>query len=106
MPRSDATVPAQSAAANANEEKAASDAMVARFVESWNKVDGAAYGENYWPEAELVDPSGKIWVGRAAIAGTHVDLWSTIFKGSTIDGSVRRIQRLAPKRGADVRQVA
>jgi hypothetical protein len=39
-----------------------------------------------WDEAELVDPSGQIWSGRAAIAQMHVDLWSGIFKGSRIAG--------------------
>jgi hypothetical protein len=32
-------------------------AMVTRFEDSWNRADGPAYGENHWPEAELVDPS-------------------------------------------------
>ena len=43
----------------------AAQAMVARFVDSWNKADGAAYGENYWPDAELVDPSG--WLVAAKL---------------------------------------
>ena len=38
--------------------------MVNRFVESWNGADGGAYGENYWPDAELVDPSGVVLTGR------------------------------------------
>jgi hypothetical protein len=41
-----------------DEAQAAATAMVNRFVDSWNRADGAAYGENYWPEAELVNPSG------------------------------------------------
>ncbi len=49
-----AVVPDVSAATPAdNETKAAADAMVKRFADSWNHADGAAYGENYWPEAEL-----------------------------------------------------
>lgn len=27
------------------------------LVDSWNRADRGAYGENYWPEAELVDPA-------------------------------------------------
>jgi hypothetical protein len=34
--------------------------MVQRFSDPWNRADGVSYGENYWPEAELVDPSGMI----------------------------------------------
>jgi uncharacterized protein (TIGR02246 family) len=72
----------------------AANAMVNRFVDSWNRADGAAYGENYWPEAELVNPSGAIRSGRAAIVQEHVALWAGPFKGSRITGKVRRIQKL------------
>ena len=57
------------------EAKVAADATVRSFVDSWNRADGSAYGDNYWPDAELVDPSGEIVDGRAAIAQEHVDLW-------------------------------
>jgi uncharacterized protein (TIGR02246 family) len=72
----------------------AANAMVARFVDSWNRADGAAYGENYWAEAELVDPSGAIVSGKAAIVQAHVDLWAGPFKGSHVVGKVRRVQML------------
>jgi uncharacterized protein (TIGR02246 family) len=78
------------------EARLAAQAMVARFVDSWNHADGAAYGENYWPEAELVDPSGVISHGQAAVVQEHVDLWAGIFKGSHIQGTVRRIRMLGP----------
>ena len=78
------------------EASAAAQAMVDRFVDSWNHADGAAYGENYWPDAELVDPSGVISSGQAAIVQEHVDLWAGIFKGSHIAGKVRRIRMLGP----------
>jgi uncharacterized protein (TIGR02246 family) len=75
---------------------AAAEAMVTRFVDSWNRADGEAYGENYWLDAELVDPSGVISRGRSAIVQEHVELWGGIFKGSRIVGQVRRIRMLGP----------
>jgi uncharacterized protein (TIGR02246 family) len=89
------TLHAQSAASNA-EVKAAADATVRSFVDSWNRADGTAYGENYWPDAELVSPVGRILDGRAAITRLHVDLWAGIFKGSRMAASVRRVRRLDP----------
>jgi len=74
--------------------QAASEAMVSHFVESWNRADGAAYGENYWRDAELVDPTGAIVEGKTAIVQEHIDLWEGIFKGSRATGKVRRIQML------------
>lgn len=79
-----------------NDEQAAAEDMLTRFVASWNQADGAAYGDGYWPDAELVDPSGHVWKGRAAIARMHVDLWDGIFKGSRIEATVRARSRLGP----------
>jgi len=89
-----APLDAQGPAPVGKEAHAAAYAMVNRFVDSWNRADGAAYGDNYWSEAELVDPSGVISDGRAAIVQEHVDLWTGIFKGSHIAGKVRRIRML------------
>jgi uncharacterized protein (TIGR02246 family) len=72
----------------------AAKAMVQRFADSWNRADGVAYGENYWPEAELVNPSGAIVSGKAAIIQEHVDLWAGPFRGSHVVGKVRRVQML------------
>jgi uncharacterized protein (TIGR02246 family) len=88
-----ATPPTQAADEEAT---SVAEAMVTRFVASWNAADGVGYGEGYWPDAELVDPSGQVWTGRSAIAGMHVDLWAGNFKGSRISGRIRRIQRLGP----------
>jgi uncharacterized protein (TIGR02246 family) len=68
--------------------------MVNQFVDSWKHADGDAYGKNYWPEAELVDPSGQIKSGKAAIVQKHIDIWAGPFKGTRISGKVRRVQRL------------
>jgi uncharacterized protein (TIGR02246 family) len=72
------------------------------FIQSWNRAAAgdvqapARYGDLYWPDAELVDPSGRIWTGQPAIQQMHVDLWHTAFKGSSVKGSVRKTRRLSP----------
>lgn len=55
-----------------------------------------SYGTLYWPDAELVDPSGNIWRTGPEIVQMHVDLWNTAFKGSIVTGVVRRIRQLSP----------
>ncbi|MGQ0702283.1 MAG: SgcJ/EcaC family oxidoreductase [Gemmatimonadales bacterium] len=73
------------------------------FVDSWNRAaagDSVAYplyGTLYWPDAELVDPSGQVWDGQLAIVNMHVDLWRTAFKASQVTGSVRRVRALGPR---------
>ncbi len=78
-----------------DEVTAAAQAMVERFADSWNRADGAAYGENYWPDAELIDPSGVVVSGRAAIVKEHVDLWAGAFKGTRQKVTVRRVKVLS-----------
>jgi uncharacterized protein (TIGR02246 family) len=92
-----ASVGAQGAPPVPKEASAAAQAMVDRFVDSWNRADGVAYGENYWADAELVDPSGMISTGKTAIVQGHVALWAGIFQGSRVAGNVRRIRMLGPK---------
>lgn len=79
-----------------DEATAAAHAMADRFADSWNRADGTAYGENYWPDAELVDPSGTLVEGRAAIVKQHVDLWAGIFKGTRQQITIRRVKVLCP----------
>ena len=78
---------------------AANDQLAAWFAETfattWNDRDGPAYGDAYWPEAELVDPTGSIWVGREAIAGMHVDLWNGPARETRVTASVRRTRALS-----------
>lgn len=73
----------------------AANQLAAAFATTWNAQDGPAYGEAYWPEAELVDPSGGIFDGRDAIIKTHEELWAATGK-TTSSTTVRRVRPLSP----------
>ena len=66
------------------------------FASSWNSRDGDAYGDAYWPDAELVDPSGQVWNGRVAIIQTHRDLWAGPARATQMTAVVRRVLALSP----------
>jgi uncharacterized protein (TIGR02246 family) len=66
------------------------------FADTWNRRDGRAYGNAYWPDAELVDPSGQVWSGREAIIQTHRDLWAGPAKATHMTAHVRRVRALSP----------
>jgi uncharacterized protein (TIGR02246 family) len=69
--------------------------LAATFATTWNAKDGPAYGTAYWPDAELVDPSGRIFDGRDAIIKTHEELWATV--GDTqVSAKVRRVRPVSP----------
>ena len=66
------------------------------FAATWNGKDGPGYGEAYWPDAELVDPTGTIWQGRDAITDMHVALWNGPAQDTTVTASVRSVRPLSP----------
>ena len=76
------------------EMRAAAEQLAQTFTATWNGQDGPAYGEAYWPDAELVDPTGQVWDGRAAIAAMHVHLWSGPARDTEVEAKVRRIRPL------------
>jgi uncharacterized protein (TIGR02246 family) len=80
------------------EAQATASAVIVRFTDAWNCSDSAAYGENYWPEAEVRYPGGNILRGRLAIIQEHQNLWAGPFKDSRASATVRGVQLLGSDR--------
>lgn len=74
------------------EMRAAAEQLARTFANTWNGQDGQAYGEAYWPDAELVDPTGRVWDGRDAIAVMHVHLWNGPARDTQVSAAVRRVR--------------
>jgi uncharacterized protein (TIGR02246 family) len=74
------------------EMRTAAERLARTFSDTWNAQNGAAYGEAYWPDAELVDPTGQIWDGRHAIAAMHVHLWNGPARNTQVSARVRRVR--------------
>lgn len=73
----------------------AAEQLASTFAATWNAKDGPGYGTAYWPDAELVDPTGRISDGREAIIKTHEELWSAT--GDTrASTTVRRVRPVSP----------
>jgi uncharacterized protein (TIGR02246 family) len=74
------------------EMRAAAEELARTFTETWNRREGTAYGEAYWPDAELVDPTGQVWDGREAIAEMHIHLWNGPARKTKVSATVRRVR--------------
>lgn len=74
------------------EMRAAAEQLARTFIDTWNGQNATAYGEAYWPDAELVDPTGQVWDGRDAIAGMHVHLWNGPARSTQVSAMVRRVR--------------
>lgn len=75
--------------------KQAADQLATTFAMTWNAKDGPAYGTAYWPDAELVDPTGAVLDGRDAIVKSHEELWAEM-RDTTVSATVRRVRPLSP----------
>lgn len=74
------------------EMSSAAEQFARTFTDTWNSQNGAAYGDAYWSDAELVDPTGQIWDGRDAIAAMHVNLWDGPARNTQVSAKVRRLR--------------
>jgi uncharacterized protein (TIGR02246 family) len=70
----------------------AAEQLARTFTDTWNGQDGGAYGQAYWPDAELVDPTGQVWDGRDAIVAMHVHLWNGPGRDTQVSARVRRVR--------------
>jgi uncharacterized protein (TIGR02246 family) len=77
-----------------SEHAAAAEHLAQMFNRTWNGRDGVGYGDAYWSDAELVDPTGQIWDGRDAIVAMHVALWNGPARSTVVDARVRRVSPL------------
>ena len=77
------------------EMRTAAEQLARTFIDTWNGQNGLAYGEAYWPDAELVDPTGQVWDGREAIAAMHVHLWKGPARNTQVSAKVRRVRPIS-----------
>jgi uncharacterized protein (TIGR02246 family) len=78
------------------EAAAIAEAMVGRWLDAWNRADAAAFGQVYWPDAEVVNPGGGIESGRAAIEQNVAGFWVGLAQRIQYTASVRKVQQLGP----------
>lgn len=73
-------------------------AIATALEESWNRGDGQAWGEQFWPEARFVNAVGAVSDGREAIAALHTRIFTTVYKGSHNTFKVARVTKLGENR--------
>jgi uncharacterized protein (TIGR02246 family) len=59
-------------------------AVVAQLEAAWNRADGPGFAEPFADDADFVDIRGDHHQGKAAIAGGHQAILSSIYAGSTV----------------------
>ncbi|OJH38602.1 SgcJ/EcaC family oxidoreductase [Cystobacter ferrugineus] len=65
--------------------------LVAEQAEAWNRGDATAWTQDFTPDSDFINIAGSLFQGRAEIEQRHAAIFSTIFKGSQVKVTVRRI---------------
>ena len=69
--------------------------LFAELEQAWNRADGARYGAVFTDDADFVDIRGVHHSGSRAIAGGHQAIFDSIYKGSTVQYTVRAVAPVA-----------
>lgn len=67
-----------------------------RFERAWNDADGPAYAEPFAVDADYITIQGAELAGRDEIAAGASEIFSTIYRGSTISLRVTGVRCLSP----------
>ena len=75
------------------------DVAIAEALQvAWNRGDGQAWGEQFWPEARFVNAVGAVSDGQQAITKLHARLFASPFKGSRNTFTVAHVIKLGSDR--------
>jgi uncharacterized protein (TIGR02246 family) len=82
------------AAADLASADAGIQAQAQGFAAAWAKHDAHALAAFFGEQATLINPSGRLAVGRAAIEKLFTDEHSTFMAGTTLEISVARVDKV------------
>ena len=69
-------------------------AIIAGLADAWMRGDGPAFGKAFAEDADFTVWNGLYLKGRDAIARTHAQIFSTIYKDTKLRATVRSIRFL------------
>ncbi|MDC0708861.1 SgcJ/EcaC family oxidoreductase [Stigmatella sp. ncwal1] len=65
--------------------------LVAVQAEAWNSGDAVAWSKDFTQDADFVNIVGSVFEGHDQIEQRHAAIFSTLFKGSQVKVTVRKI---------------
>jgi uncharacterized protein (TIGR02246 family) len=86
--------PAEAAVAPGDE--AAIRAVVAEESAAWNVGDAKAYSAHVAEDVSFTNILGVVMYGRKAFESRHAEVFATVFKGSRLQQTIRRLRFVTP----------
>jgi len=70
--------------------------LVEQLTAAWNAADADAWAAPFLEDSVFINIIGMVIEGREANRAQHAAIWSSLYAGSTLAQSVRRIRLLGP----------
>ena len=72
-------------------------AIVTNLERAWNSADADAWSHQYAEDAEFMNISGRLVLGRENIRKRHADLFSGDLRGTTFHARIRQVRPIGEK---------
>lgn len=73
-------------------DEAAIRKIISDATEAWNRGDAKAYSQQFQENGGFTNVLGMVFYGRKDFEQRHAEIFNTIFKGSTLQQTIRKIR--------------
>ena len=70
--------------------------LIDELTDAWKRGDAKAYGARLMPEASFTNVNGEFYVGREAFDRRHAEVFSGVFRGTTLAMTINKLRFVRP----------
>ena len=70
--------------------------LIDALTDAWKRGDAKAYGARVMPEATFTNVNGEFYVGREAFDRRHAEVFSGVFRGTTLAMTINKLRFVRP----------
>jgi uncharacterized protein (TIGR02246 family) len=70
--------------------------LIDTLTDAWKRGDAKAYGARLMPEATFTNVNGEFYVGREAFDRRHAEVFSGVFRGTTLAMTINKLRFVRP----------
>lgn len=90
------TIQAQGSTNIAVEDQSAIQRIISDETEAWNRGDATAYSQHFQEEGGFTNVLGTVYYGRKDFEQRHAEIFSGVFKGSTLRQTIHKVRFVRP----------
>jgi uncharacterized protein (TIGR02246 family) len=70
--------------------------LIDALTDAWKRGDAKAYGARVMPDATFTNVNGEFYVGREAFDRRHAEVFSGVFRGTTLAMTINKLRFVRP----------